>query len=106
MLGLIDIRNDLGFRMNISLSEAKQMIGINMGNAPPSSFDFEIFPGSEGKGTFLFSLSVDDSTSNAGIYGQEGAFITINNQSMTSFPIVLNCQKTFKVNKLLKMVKS
>jgi len=40
MLGLIDIRNDLGFRMNLTLEEAKQVIGINMGKTVSSSFDF------------------------------------------------------------------
>lgn len=52
----------------------------------------------------MFSLFVDDSTSNAAIYGQDGAFITINNQSLTAFPIVLNCQKTFKVNKIMNKI--
>jgi hypothetical protein len=80
------------------------MIGINMGQTVSSSYDFEIYPGPEGIGTFLFSLFVDDSTQNAVIYGQKGVFITVNNQSLTDFPIELNCQKTFKVNKVLKKV--
>ena len=60
LLGIIDIRNDVGLRQNLSLSEAKSIISINMGARAEASYDFEIYSGPEGNGTFLFSLSVDD----------------------------------------------
>ena len=107
LLGIIDIRNDVGLRQNLSLSEAKSIISINMGARAEASYDFEIYSGPEGNGTFLFSLSVDDTGqpgSSESLQTADRAFITLNNVSLSQFPLSLNCQRNLQiVNNLVEV---
>lgn len=57
ILGMIDIRNDIGLRMNMKLKEARSKISL-VTQMMQSSFEFEIFSGPDGPGTFLFSLLI------------------------------------------------
>jgi hypothetical protein len=63
ILGLIDVRNEIGLRKNISLEdvtgEGKGIISINFGPFNHIPHHFTLYPGPEGNGTFLFALYLD-----------------------------------------------
>jgi len=59
IIGVIDIRNEIGLPKNIILEDAKQMISINFGPYSNDNHDFTLYPGPEGNGTFLFTLYLD-----------------------------------------------
>ena len=88
------------------MEQAREIISIFIPNTEPSGYEFELYPGPEGPGTFLFILLLDDVESGAGAQNQQGAFITLNGVFLTQYLISLICQKVLKVETNLIKVNS
>ena len=75
ILALIDVRNEIGLRKNISLEEGKNIISINFGPFNHIPHNFSLYPGPEGNGTFLFALYLDRVNQPGNDYIEKEAFI-------------------------------
>jgi hypothetical protein len=72
-----------------------------MGRFNTSEYNFEILPGPEGNGTFLFSLLIDELNQPGSNQIQQEAYIMINDINLMSYPIDLQCQENKEITNTL-----